>query len=112
MKILYTQNWKNAESLARHSWNFFLIKQDATIDAMSSASYEAWMACYAIWHEELSEAERDIISTFTLNQLWRPDRKKDIEQYAESQGVTVDTVWSVYKRACKLWAVKRGVADE
>ena len=113
-KPQFTQHWKHSESLARHAWRCYLKRPDVTVDAMSKPSYHAWAACNAVW-DRLKPSEQEIVKAFHAIRASPDDPGKmeyQVSRLAAEKHVTSDYVWQTVRKAWKMWAIERGLADE
>ena len=114
MKPQFTQNWQHAETLARHAWKFYLNYTNATIDTMSRPSYSAWIACNMVW-DKLKPSEQEIVRAFHAIRAAPDDpggMEYQVSRLAAERHVTSDYVWLTVRKAWKMWAIERGLADE
>lgn len=107
---LFTQHWSFSISLARHAWRFYLLKQDARIDEMTTATYAAWISCYTVWHQ-LTTTEQNAVELYHTFKGKPAELDRVIQTKANSMGITFDTFMDMVRKSWRLWAEERGLAD-
>ena len=107
---LFTQHWSFSINLARHAWRFYLLKQDARIDEMTTATYAAWISCYTVWHQ-LTTAEQTAVELFHTFKGKPSELDLIIQTKSNTMGITPNAFMDMVRKSWKMWAVERGVAD-
>lgn len=106
---IYSESWKASRNYTKHMWRFYFAKQNITIDQMSAASRNAWIACNTAY-SRLDRAEQNIAQIYFSAE--HGTEKDVITEYSVNYN---EPEWSVYKvinKALRLAAIERGIADE
>lgn len=106
---IYSESWKASRNYTKHMWRFYFAKQNITIDQMSAASRNAWIACNTAY-SRLNRAEQNIAQIYFSAE--HGTEKDVITEYSVNYN---EPEWSVYKvvnKALRLAAIERGIADE
>lgn len=109
-KKQYSQDWIYCVPLAKHAWRFYLLKPDATVDNMTDATRDAWVACYVVWGD-LSETERAIVRTYHTFKGGAEGQGNAMKTKANTLGIQNNDAWKILRKAWQEWAIKRGLAD-
>ena len=107
---LFTQHWSFSINLARHAWRFYLLKQDARIDEMTTATYSAWISCYTVWHQ-LTTEEQTAVELYHTFKGKPSELDRVIQTKANSMGITPESFMDMVRKSWQTWAVERGLAD-
>ncbi len=102
--------WRYSNVLARHAWRVFIKKPDADTSEMTPPTYQNWVSCQIVW-EKLRPYERDVIKRFCQIEKY-PPTDDDLSPIAEVCSLSISAVWEIAKKAWKLWAIERGLADK
>ena len=107
--------------LARHAWRCYLNRPDVNTDRMSKPSYAAWIACDTVW-DRLRPSEQDIVKAFhsipagygqhTAANGTLTSFDQALKTMASVRHISIDYVWTVVRKAYRMWAIERGLADE
>ena len=93
----------------RELWKFYCSHQDVTIDQLSPASRNTYLACHRAFMK-LPPSERDIITDyFTTDQA---DKSALTRFYEQKHRLTPEYINETVRKSCRLAALELGLADE
>lgn len=107
----FSQHWRWSETLARHAWRWYLNRPDVTVNQMTRASHEAWIACNTVYNR-LRASEREILQLYFHTGNDPSEAAETLRKWAHDNGTEVWRMMRVIKAAYRMWAIERGLADE